>query len=240
MPRLARWLVLAALVLSSRPSNGCHLDDTASLNYCITDILERSRAQLRSSLDPLVLSDLSGHDGFDWHVEGISVHGLADFLIKLLHIDPIGERIHIRFSVTWPSVVGNGKAKLKKCKKMFFKRRCFTIRGRPRITLQNPTASLATTLYIYLKGASMVIIPRGTLISVSLPGIDVDPRLRGFPGFLNKVFGNPARRIATSFSAKFWRKNKVKFEQKIKEELDKLVTGRLAHLLTQKLTGFTG
>ena len=222
-------LLLLWLLADCTAQNGdtCDLGDPAGLSSCIKRLLADARPKVAEKADPLRLPD---HKDGDLSASNIVIRGIADYSVEALTVTfPGSQQIAVRATIAWPRLRADLDATLKKCKRILFKRRCFRLRARPDVTVGRTAGTLTTTLAVQVAaGGQLTVRASDTKVTLSLARPRVKANLRGFVGFLNRIFFDPASRISTKLANKWWRKNKSKIQTKASNALDKIVRDELS------------
>ena len=234
--RSALLLLLAALLTLSwaQDLDHCDLSDPAGLSRCIKKLLIDSRPKIAQEADPLRLDNFRDGD-----VEGsnIRITGISGYSVDQLSLTfPRDQQIKVSARLSWPRIIGKLDAKIRKCKKILWKKRCITVRGRPEVTVGRTEGSLTTTLNVHVAADGKIsVTATGTNVSLNLASIRIKANLRGAIGFFNRLFGDPASRITTKLANKWWRNNKTKIEGKARDALDKAVREKVSQELSKLL-----
>ncbi|XP_043211677.1 uncharacterized protein LOC122376067 [Amphibalanus amphitrite] len=229
-------LGLAALLAAgdAQDTANCDLGDPAGLSDCIKQLLVEARPKVAQEADPLRLPN--NRDG-DVELSNIRVHGISGYSVDGLSVSfPSDQQIAVRATISWPHINGKLDAKIRKCKKVIFKKVCVSVRGRPEVRVGRTVGSLTTTLNVHVGADGRIMVTAsGTRVSLNLASIRVKANLRGAIGFFNRLFGDPASKITTKLANKWWGKNKGKIEGKARDALDKAVREKVAVHLARLL-----
>ncbi|KAF0306041.1 hypothetical protein FJT64_022422 [Amphibalanus amphitrite] len=197
MARLPLLVLLACWAGLLTGSRGCQLEHVDQLKPCAQKVLNQYRPYLRARFDPLRLPDQSGGNRkLRYWLWNIRVLGASEIQIRQLKVLPIGKnKVFIIISVYWPHLRAEMNGKGKACKKVLFKRRCATARARPRISVRDASATLTTVWSVAAKKDRFFIVPSRTKVAIRLGKIHVNPKFKGFIGFLSRILGGLGKRI---------------------------------------------
>ena len=229
---LASAALLAGCV--AQPLDECDLGDPDGLSRCIKQLLDDSRPKIRQEADPL---HLPNHNDGDLSASNIVVTGIAGYSVDRLSVSfPRDQQIGVVASIAWPHLRGDLDVRVRKCKKILWKRRCVSVRARPDVHVGRTVGTLRTTLAVDVAPDGKVsVTARGTSVSLNLASVRVKANVRGAIGFFNRLFGDPASRITTKLANKWWRNNKGKIEAKARDALDKAVREKVSVQLSRLL-----
>jgi len=229
-----RWFRVVALtatllaVAAANPAFDCDLSNPAALSGCIKRLLLESRDKVRQEADPL---HLPNENKDDIETKNIVVRGIAGYEVDHLAVTfPNEQQIAVTATIAWPHIVGDLFVRIKKCKKIFWKKRCVSASAEPHVTVGRTSGTLTTTLQININEHGEISVDaKGTRVSLNLPRIHVTANIRNKVGsFLNKIIGKPADKIASKLANKWWGRNKGKIEGKARAALDKAVNDKLS------------
>ena len=234
LPLLVGWL--AGLLVCSL---GCQLDHPNQLKPCAQKVLDQYRPWLAHQFDPLRLPDYDGKSGrYQYWLSNIRVLGASQIQIKQLKVLPFGHnKALIIFSVYWRHLRAELNAKARGCRKIFWKRRCASLRGRPIIKVSHATASLSTVWQAAYVKDHIKIIPSRTKVTIRLGKIHVKLRLKGLAGLILKIFGKAVRRFVSRKVRKMWDRQRPKIEKRLSSNLEKLINKHVGPALQKVLRG---
>ena len=213
----------------------CDLGDPDGLSRCIKQLLIDSRPEIAELADPLHVAEYED-DGLK--LSNIVIRGIAGFSVGNLSVTfPGDQQISVYANITWPHLRGDLDGRLRKCKRILWKKRCVTLRGRPDIFVGRTRGTLRTTLNVAVAAdGKITVTTNGTDVSLDLASITVIAHLRGAVGWFNRLFKDPASKYFTKEAKKWWEKNKAqKVEKKIEKALDKVVKEKVSVHLSRLL-----
>ncbi|KAF0295146.1 hypothetical protein FJT64_007279 [Amphibalanus amphitrite] len=231
--RITLLTILSAALLASctaAPSadpTECDISRPDRLSACIERLLSAAQPLVRWPwlLDPLRLPNQTYGSLETWDAV---VLDLSHYEVSSVSAMPLSNsEVAVSVQLQWPEITGAMSARLRKCRRVVFEL-CASASARPHIFVKETLGVIATILKIDAGPDGRTRVRASDTVVALKPGdLKVKVNLRGLVGAVNNIIGDPASRIATDLTNKWWNNNRPAMEKKLSKALESLVENEL-------------